>query len=65
VAVLGARFGPVSYYAGFNLGALQLGLPHLRSLFIIAIGWSLFMPLAFRVDRYFAPAGAAFRRSTV
>ena len=64
-AVLGASFGPVSYYAGFNLGALQLGAPHLRSLFIIAIVWSLLLPLAFRVDRYFASAGAAFRRSTV
>ncbi len=64
-AVLGATFGPLSYYAGFNLGALRLGLLPLRSLFIIAIAWSLFLPLAFRVDRYFAPAGAAFRPSTV
>jgi len=64
-AVLGAAFGPVSYYAGFNLGALQLGAPHLRSLFMIAIVWSLLLPLWFRVDRYFASSGAAFRRSTV
>lgn len=64
-AVLGAVFGPVSYYAGFTLGALHLGAPHLRSLFMIASVWSLLLPLSFRVDRYFASAGAAFRRPTV
>ncbi|MDP3092722.1 MAG: DUF2878 domain-containing protein [Nitrospira sp.] len=64
-AVLGAVFGPVSYYAGVTLGALDLGASHLRSLFVVAIVWSLLLPLSFRVDRYCASAGAAFRRSTV
>ncbi len=64
-AVLGAVFGPVSYYAGFKLGAFHLGAPHVRSLFIIAVVWSLLLPLAFRADHYFASAGAAFRRPSV
>ena len=64
-AVLGALCAPLSYAAGHHLGALRVGAPQLHSLLIAAVVWSLFLPLAFRLDRSLCSSGAVFRVPTV
>lgn len=50
-AVLGAIAGPLAYYAGFKLNALQFGdMP--VALMALAIGWALFTPLLMRLTVY-------------
>jgi Protein of unknown function (DUF2878) len=45
-AVLGGVFGPLSYYGGYKLGAVTLGLPLPQVMIIIAITWTLLLPAA-------------------
>lgn len=43
-ALMGALAGPAAYFAGYKLGGVQIpDLPH--ALAVLAVGWSLFMPL--------------------
>ncbi len=44
-AVLGAIFGPLSYYVGETLGALTLGASRLTSLLVLATVWAAALPL--------------------
>ena len=50
-AILGAIFGPFSYWAGTRLSATELGSPLQQSLLILAIGWMFIMPLALLMAR--------------
>ena len=43
-ALLGSIFGPLSYYGGHALGALQLGGQHTTSLLVLGIVWALLLP---------------------
>ena len=47
--LLGAVFGPLSYWGGVRLGAATLGEPLLISLAVIGCGWALAMVLIFRI----------------
>ncbi len=64
-AAMGGIFGPASYYAGEQLGAMRLGAPLIQSLLTLAVVWSLLMPLLFGISRGFVFPSAAFRRATV
>lgn len=44
-AVLGAVSGPLSYWAGARLGAIELGESFTRSMVLIGIEWLLALPL--------------------
>lgn len=44
-AVLGGVAGPLSYYAGDRLGALRVGEPLAQRLIILALVWSLLLPM--------------------
>lgn len=46
-ALLGAIVGPLSYYAGDRLGALQIGPPLTPRLIVLALVWSLLLPMLF------------------
>lgn len=46
---LGAAGGPLSYYAGAELGALRLSEPPRLSLLILACLWALLLPGLFRL----------------
>lgn len=50
-AVLGAVAGPLAYYAGFKLNALQFEEMTI-ALMALAIGWALFTPLLMRLTVY-------------
>lgn len=59
-AVLGAIGGPVAYYAGARLGALEFGAPaSAPALAAIGIGWAILTPAllctALRLDGYARP----------
>lgn len=60
-ALFGAIGGPLTYYAGARMGALELA-PAGVALAAIAVGWAIFTPMllraALRLDGY-APQGAA------
>lgn len=43
--ILGALFGPASYYAGARFGALQLGTDMHTSVLTLSLTWSLILPL--------------------
>ena len=43
-AILGAVFGPVSYWSGAGLGALEF-LEPFAALVALAVAWAIFMPL--------------------
>ncbi len=43
-AVFGAIGGPLAYYAGHRLGAVEFGDPAV-ALLLVAVGWSIIMPL--------------------
>lgn len=60
-AFLGAVVGPVSYYAGDRFGALHIGEPLMRGLLLLALVWSLLLPLLFVCSREQRPP----RRSPV
>lgn len=50
-ALLGAVAGPLAYYAGFKLNALQFNDTTV-ALIALAIGWALFTPLLMRLTVY-------------
>lgn len=50
-AILGAVFGPLTYYAGAQMGAASLGTPLAYTIVILAVGWALAMPACFAVAR--------------
>jgi hypothetical protein len=50
-ALLGAVAGPLAYYAGYKLNALQLNDMSV-ALIALAIGWALFTPLLIRLTVY-------------
>lgn len=51
-ALLGGIVGPFSYYGGARLGALWIGEPLFHSLLVLAVAWSLLMPVLFVCSRY-------------
>ena len=51
-ALLGAFVGPLSYYAGDRLGALQIFPPLTSHLFVLALVWSLLLPMLFVAATY-------------
>ncbi len=55
---LGALSGPLSYWAGARLGALELGMP-VAALAALALGWGLITPLLLRLARHFERARLA------
>lgn len=50
-AMLGGVAGPLSYYAGDRLGALRIGEPLIQKLIILALVWSLLLPILFACSR--------------
>lgn len=50
-AMLGAVAGPLAYYAGYKLNALQFNDMNV-TLIALAIGWALFTPLLIRLTVY-------------
>ena len=50
-ALLGAIFGPLSYWAGTRLSSTEFGLSLEQSLIVLAFGWMLIMPLAVLLTR--------------
>lgn len=44
-SILGAAGGPASYYAGAQFGALQIGPDTVANLMILALIWSVLVPL--------------------
>ena len=50
-AVAGAVFGPLSYYAGWQLGAMQWLQPIAAMLFI-SLCWALLMPSLYLLAKY-------------
>ncbi|MCS6289884.1 MAG: DUF2878 domain-containing protein [Nitrospira sp.] len=44
-ALVGGICGPLSYYAGQQLGALRLGHHEIRSLMLLSILWAVLLPL--------------------
>ena len=52
-AVLGAIFGPLSYWAGERLGAVSFGHDLVVTLAILAGVWSIIMPLCFYLSTTF------------
>ena len=47
-ALVGGIFGPLSYFAGHQLGAFGLGRNETRSLLVLSLVWALLMPLVLR-----------------
>lgn len=47
-ALVGGIFGPLSYYAGQQLGALRLGRNETLSLLLLSILWAVVLPLLLR-----------------
>ena len=62
-ALFGAIGGPLAYYAGENLGALEFVAPT-NALFALSIGWAVFTPLLLRLTHYLNGFGAIEQRST-
>ncbi|MFT5502705.1 MAG: hypothetical protein ACI845_000278 [Gammaproteobacteria bacterium] len=48
-ALLGAFFGPASYWMGTNLSDIEMGLPLIRSLGLLGIGWAFLLPTFFLI----------------
>lgn len=46
-ALAGAISGPLSYYGGVKLGAVEFGYPLLHSLAVLSVTWALILPLSF------------------
>jgi hypothetical protein len=42
--LFGAVGGPVAYYSGARLGALEMGQPVWRSLILLGVGWAVAVP---------------------
>lgn len=56
--VFGAVGGPLAYWAGARLGAVDLGDPTLLSLSVIAVEWALAMPALLYLAARLAPLPA-------
>ncbi len=52
----GAVGGPLSYYGGAKLGAIQLTEPLRNSLIVIALEWWLAMPVLLKISETLRPA---------
>lgn len=52
--ILGAVFGPVSYFAGERLGAVIFGLSAMMTMLILAAMWALIFPLTLYISDQFA-----------
>lgn len=50
--VFGAIGGPLAYYAGYRLGAVDMG-DSILALSALAIGWAMLMPLLMRLSQRF------------
>ena len=51
--LFGGLFGPLSYYAGYKFGAVDFPLPHLQTLFILAVIWSTLLPVYLCISRIY------------
>ena len=51
-ALAGAIFGPLSYYGGHKLGAVEFGYPLLYGLATLSLVWALLLPLSFWITQY-------------
>jgi len=60
-ALFGALGGPAAYYAGMNLGAVELPEPLPRSLVIIAVEWAVATPLLVFLHASLQRAGSPSR----
>jgi len=54
--LFGALGGPLSYYGGAKLGAIQLAEPLRTSLMVIALEWWLAMPVLLKISETLHPA---------
>ncbi|MBT1064989.1 DUF2878 family protein [Bowmanella sp. Y26] len=52
-SVLGAVFGPLSYYAGMQLGAVQFEHRLFFTMLVLALVWALLMPLFCYIAAHF------------
>lgn len=50
--LVGAIFAPLSYYAGYNLGAVNFGFSIVATLIILSITWFFLLPLCFYLADY-------------
>ncbi|MFT6926112.1 MAG: hypothetical protein ACJAZP_001713 [Psychromonas sp.] len=51
--VFGGLFGPLSYYAGYKFGAVDFPLPHLQTLFVLIVIWSILLPVYLFIVRIY------------
>lgn len=61
----GAVGGPLAYYTGARLGAIELSEPTWQALAVIAIEWAMAMPLLLLVAARLAPKGTATALTSV
>lgn len=55
-ALAGAIFAPLSYIAGANLGAVELGESTLVTYLVVGIVWSIVFPFCFYISAKISPA---------
>lgn len=63
-AVFGAIAGPLAYYAGFKLGAVEL-TNESYALIALSIGWGIFTPLLLKITRLNLPGTNYINGETV
>ncbi|HEY5716290.1 MAG TPA: DUF2878 domain-containing protein, partial [Psychromonas sp.] len=51
--VFGGVFGPLSYYAGYKLGAVYFPPPDWQTLFIMTVIWSTLLPVYLLLSRIY------------
>lgn len=51
--LFGGLFGPLSYYAGYKLGAVDFLPPEWRTLFILIVIWSTLLPVYLLLSRIY------------
>jgi hypothetical protein len=56
-AVFGGIFGPISYYAGYKMGAVSFPLPLHSTLLILAVIWFCLLPVYLLATQYFRGDG--------
>jgi len=52
-AVFGGLFGPLSYYAGYKLGAVAFPQSDLLTIFILSVIWSTLLPVYLLLSRLY------------
>jgi hypothetical protein len=52
-ACIGAFFGPASYWVGTSLSDVGMGLPLIRSLGLLSLGWAFLLPAFFLITNKF------------